>query len=259
MTTGFETLAILADIRQVDGEFEVATTPTAHGGIFGAYQLFQLVLVAELAAPGKRVISVQTVFANGGESGKSARIKVETLQNGRSFAFLTLTYLQGDLVISRNEIMLTVDEGDFLHHRNPGPPPLDLPTWEPTGAGMWPGHARHWQGSGAEVASLHYWVDEQPTPTMTRALLALVTEPAVMSSMREFNVMPEASAGRMAGNVLVQTITLLEPADLVAGIVLRSTTTYAGQGRIHGDGNIVDITGQLLATYSTTGVLRLPR
>jgi acyl-CoA thioesterase-2 len=259
MPAGSENLAILSNIRQIDGEYEVATTPTPHGGIFGAYQLFQLVLVAELAAPGKRVISVQTVFANGGESGKPARIKVETLQNGRSFAFLTLTYFQGDVVISRNEIMLTVDEDDFLHHRNPGAPPVDLPSWELTQPGMWPGQARHWQGSGAEVASLHYRLDEQPSATMTRALLALVTEPAVMASMREFNVMPEASAGRMAGNVLVQTITLLEPADLVAGIVLRSTTRYVGQGRIHGEGNIVDVTGQLLATYSTTGVLRFPR
>jgi|GEM_PF-4298675 len=259
MSSGTETLAILANIQKVDGEYEVATTPTAHGGIFGAYQLFQLVLVAELAIPGKRVISVQTVFANGGTSGQPARITVDVLQNGRSFAFITLTFFQDDVVISRSDIMLTVDEEDFLHHRNAGAPPIDLPSWEPTHAGMWPGQARHWQGSGAEVAGLHYWLDDQPTPTMTRALLALVTEPAVMASMREFNVMPEASAGRMPGNVLVQTITLLEPADLITGIVLRSTTRYAGQGRIHGDGNIVDVTGQLLATYSTTGVLRHPR
>ncbi len=259
MDIGSDNLAVLADIREISGVYEVATTSTPHGGIFGAYQLFQLVLVAELAVPGKRVISVQTVFANGGASGQPAQIKIDTLQNGRSFAFLTLTYFQGDIVVSRSEIMLTVDEEDFLHHRNAGAPPIDLPSWEPTSAGMWPGQARHWQGSGAEVAGLHYWLDEQPTPTMTRALLALITEPAVMSSMREFNVMPEASAGRMAGNVLVQTITLLEPADLVSGIVLRSTTKYAGQGRIHGDGNIVDVSGQLLATYSTTGVLRYPR
>ena len=259
MPTVAENIEILSRINQDGLEFAVETTHTAHGGIFGAFQLFQLVLVAELAAPGKRVISIQTVFANSGESGKPARIKVDTLQNGRSFAFLTLKYCQGDVVVSRSEIMLTVDEDDFIHHRNPGATPLDVSDWEPTSAGLWPEHARHWQGSGEELAAVNYWLDAQPTPSMARALVALATEPAVMASVREFKEMPQASAGRMAGNVLVQNITLLEPADLASGIILRSTTRYAGQGRLHGEGSILDLSGQLIATYSTTGVLRYPR
>jgi acyl-CoA thioesterase-2 len=254
-----EAIAVSQNLRAIGGGYECDTLKTPHGGIFGAYQLFQIVLAAELAVPDKRVFSVQTVFAHGGTSGEPAQISIETLQNGRSFAFLTVTYHQGNRIISRHEVMLTIDEPDFLHHRNAGAPPSDVSTWEELQAGLWPKVARRDPQSSVQELAVHYQLDEQPAPSLARALLALVSEPAIMASISTYSDIPASSPGRVPGNVLAQTITLLEPADLVSGVILRSTTTYAGQGRVHGNGNMVDVMGNLVATYSTSGVLRQPR
>jgi acyl-CoA thioesterase-2 len=254
-----EAIAVSQNLRAIDGGFECDTLKTPHGGIFGAYQLFQIVLAAERAVPDKRVFSIQTVFANGGASGSPAQISIETLQHGRSFTFLTVTFHQGTTIISRHEVMLTVDEPDFLHHRNAGAAPSDVSTWEALQSGLWPTVAHRDPQSSIEELSVHYQLDEQPSPTIARALLALVSEPAIMASINTYSDIPASSPGRVAGNVLAQTITLLEPADLVSGVILRSTTAYAGQGRVHGSGNMVDVNGNLIATYSTTGVLRQPR
>lgn len=254
-----EAIAVSQNLRAIEGGFECDTLKTPHGGIFGAYQLFQIVLAAELVVPDKRVFSIQTVFAHGGVSGEPAQITIETLQNGRSFTFLTVTYHQGDTIISRHEVMLTIDESDFLNHRNAGTPPSDVSQWEELQSGLWPKVAHRDPQSNIQELAVHYQLDAQPAPTVTRALLALVSEPAIMASINTYSDIPASSPGRVPGNVLAQTITLLEPANLVSGVILRSTTAYAGQGRVHGRGNMVDVDGNLLATYSTTGVLRQPR
>lgn len=259
MPAELHTIATLMDIREEGEGYIVQTLPTPHGGIFGAYLLFQQVLIAERAAPGKRVISIQTVFANGGTSGQPCTVSVDTLQSGRSFAFLTLTFRQGDLIVTRAEVMLTVDEADYIRHRNTPPTPADAAAWPSGGAGLWPGSAHRWPGSSIDELAVRYSLAEQPDASVTRALVALATEPAVMASLMGFMTLKSASPGRMAGNVLTQTITLLEPADLVAGAVIGATARYAGQGRVHGDGRVLGVDGSLLGTFTTTGVLREPR
>src|ERR1700754_779507 len=47
-------LDVLREVRAVADGFEVSTLPTAHGGVLGAHLLFQTVLVAERAVPGRR-------------------------------------------------------------------------------------------------------------------------------------------------------------------------------------------------------------
>lgn len=259
MTDAPSTLDVLMDIRPHADGYEAQTTPTPHGGIFGAFLLFQQVLIAERAVPGKRVITIQTVFANSGASGQPCQVSIDTLQNGRSFAFLTLTFRQGDLIVTRAEIMLTVDEADYVHHRNTPPAPAGAREWPEGSMGLWPGAVDRWPGSSLDELALRFSLAEQPDASVSRALVALATEPAVMASLTGFMTLKAASPGRMAGNVLTQTITLLEPADLVAGVIVGSTARYAGQGRVHGDGRVLSVDGDLLGTFTTTGVLREPR
>jgi acyl-CoA thioesterase-2 len=81
----------------------------------------------------------------------------------------------------------------------------------------------------------------------------------LLSAFIAFADVPDAPPGRMPGNVLTQTVTFLEPVRTDGGLVLDVEPTYAGQGRAHGGGRISDDSGRLLATFSTTGVLRAPR
>ncbi len=252
-------LAPLRDIRKTDEGYDVNTLVTPHGGIYGAYLMFQQVLIAELAAPGKRVISLQTAFANGGVSGQPCQVTVDTLQSGRSFAFLSLTFRQGELIVTRAEVMLTVDEDDYLKHDNPWSPIAISPNWPETTSGIFPGSATRWPGSTPTELAVRYATDEpQLDDSTTRALTALVTEPAVMAALMSFNEVP-AQAGRVAGNVLTQNVTLLRPVDLSKGLLVRSRARYAGAGRVHGEGNLEDESGALVGTFTTTGVLRGPR
>lgn len=253
-------LAPLRDIARADDGYLVQTLVTPHGGIYGAYLMFQQVLIAELEAPGKRVISLQTAFANGGASGQPCQVSVQTLQSGRSFSFLSITFRQADLVVTRAEVMLTVDEPDFIAHDNPWPALTVDPDWPTTSSGIWPGSAHRWPDAHANELAVRYSIQEPvPNESTARALTALVTEPAVMAALMSFHEVPPAQAGRVAGNVLTQNVVLLRPVDLAAGVLVRSRARYAGQGRVHGEGNLEDSAGQLVGTFTTTGVLRGPR
>ncbi|MDO8731043.1 MAG: thioesterase family protein [Actinomycetota bacterium] len=259
MSLTLNDLAPLRDIRATDAGFDVNTLVTPHGGIYGAYLMFQQVLIAELVAPGKRVISLQTAFANGGVSGQPCQVTVDTLQSGRSFSFLSLTFRQDDLIVTRAEVMLTIDEPDFLSHDNPWASIPVSKDWPSTGSGIWPGGATRWPDSDPTQLAVLYATDEPDLDASTaRALTALVTEPAVMAALMSFNQVP-AQAGRVAGNVLTQNVALLRPVDLSLGLLVRSRARYAGQGRVHGEGNLEDESGALIGTFSTTGVLRGPR
>jgi len=253
-------LSPLSDIRKEGDGYLVNTLVTPHGGIYGAYLMFQQVLIAELEAPGKRVISLQTAFANGGVSGKPCQVSVETLQSGRSFSFLSITFRQGDLVVTRAEVMLTVDEPDFLTHDNAWPA-LEIGTdWPSIHPGIFPGAAARWPGSNpTELAATYSIAEALPDASTSRAFTALVTEPAVMAALMSFHEMPPAQAGKVAGNVLTQNVVLLRPVDLAQGVLVRSRARYAGQGRVHGEGNLEDSQGRLVGTFTTTGVLRGPR
>lgn len=253
----------MATFRERDGQLEADTAATAHGAIFGAYTMFQQVLAAERALPGKRVISLQTLFANGGVSGQPVQIDVDVLQQGRSFGCVSVTLRQEELVISRAEVLLTSDEDDYLRLQAPPAEPIDSAGWPERGAGLWPGRTRRDPSSGVAAMTLALELDagveEQRDPALTRALVALATEPEVMNTLLEYGEVTPASDGRMPANVLTTTVTLLEPADLTQPLILRAEPTYAGQGRAHGGGQVLSPAGQLLATYTSTGVLRRPR
>jgi len=248
------------DLRPTETGFRAETFATAHGSIFGAYLLFQQVLAAERAMPGKRVISLQTIFANGGRSGEPIDIVVETLQEGRSFASVTLSFTQDGVVVSRALALMTVDEDDFLRHQSPAASSVRWQDWTDRDPGLWPGTAKQSPDSGMNGLSVRLGLDEPVTdPSVARALVALCSEPEVVTSFIRFGGVPDAPAGRVPGNVLTQTVTLLEPVDLGSGLILRVDPAYAGHGRAHGSGLVTDDSGRLLATFSTTGVLRAPR
>jgi acyl-CoA thioesterase-2 len=233
--------------------------PTAHGAIFGAHLVFQQVLAAEKATAGKRVLSLQTTFANGGRSGEPVTISIETMQSGRSFATLAITFRQQQVVLTRALALMTADEDDYLRHQIPAATTTDWASWPIRYSANWPGWIRRSPASSLEQVSLCFGLDESVSdPSVARALLAAGTEYEVMGAMLDFAGVPAAPAGKMPANVLTHTVTLLEPIDPRA-LVMTIEPTYTGHGRVNGSGRVVDEQGLLLATFTTTGVLRAPR
>jgi acyl-CoA thioesterase-2 len=244
-------------VTETAAGFDVPTMPTPTPGVLGAHLLFQQVLLAERAAPGRRVLELHTTFLRGGYPGESASVSVEVVSEGRSFSFLELSFRQRGELTCRSEVLLTVDEDDFLRLQAPGPDPVDPESWT-VGLSTGPGVRRLGPDAGRCLRTVSMQLDEPLDATTTRAVLAMASEPEVHLVL----LRPDAPGGggipieKQASFVLKQTITFLEEADLVSGVLLTSSADYAGRGRSHGHGAITDLGGRLLATYSTTGVMR---
>jgi acyl-CoA thioesterase-2 len=205
------------------------------------------------------VLSLHTAFVDGGRSGEPAEIAVEYAQRGRSFSNATLTTTQGPRVISRAVVLMTGDEPDFLRHQSPSARRASTRGWTEVPAGLWPGAA--WRAPARDTGESTVRLDVEGLAgdaAVGRALTAMATEAAVMSALIAL-----AEGGwqfrQGSGNVLTQSVTLLEPIGASAGMVVSATPSYAGRGRAHGSGTVTDDDGRLLATFQTTGVLRGPR
>ncbi|MCW2521765.1 MAG: Acyl-CoA thioesterase, partial [Frankiales bacterium] len=137
---------------------------------------------------------------------------------------------------------------------------IDSSGWTQRATGLWPGRTRRDPSSSLDTVTLALELDEPVAEaSLARALVALATEPEVMNALLEYGDVTAAADGRMPANVLTTTVTFLEPADLSGPLILRAAPSYAGRGRAHGGGAVLDANGRLLATYVSTGVLRRPR
>jgi len=259
-----DALSELDPIRAIAAEGDawiLPTVPTAHGGVYGAHQLFQQVLVAELATPGKRVLSLQTAFSSGGAGGQPMRAEVERLSEGRSFAFLRLRFTQGELVISETLVMTAADEPDFIRVELPPAAPLPVEDWADDRPLMFPGRNAVPEGAGLDrVERLLELPAAEADQGLARALIAMASEPPLMGAL--LAALPRLSpstTGTGTTNVLTQSLAFLEPLPLGEGVVMRVDRRWAGGSRVHGTGEVLARDGRLLATFGTTGVMRPPR
>jgi len=253
-------VAGLRQIREIDGGYELPTVESEHGGIYGTTLLFQQVLVAERVVPGMRLLSLQTLFVDGGVSGRPVTVEVDRLRSGRSFAFVTLTFRQDKRLITRAEAMLTGDEADYVRHESPPPTPAQTTGWEHRDSAHWPGDGRAAPDDGPGGYRTALTLPRPVTDATTaRGLLALATEPEMLLTMTDLLNLGDAPPGGIRGNVLSHTLTFVEPPEPLDGVVVHTRPTYAGRWRLHASGRITGLDGRLLATFSSTGVLRAPR
>jgi acyl-CoA thioesterase len=234
----------------------VRSVPSGHGGVLGAQLLGQQVRLAERLVPGKRVQSLQTLFVRAGQADRDMTVDVEHLQSGRSFASLTLTFRQGDVLVSRASALLTTDEPDFLRRVLTAPP---LPEGAvPVRRALLP-----WEALAVptvDAADLDLLLRAPAVgddPSLWRALVAFTSEvPAVQQVVDGLGVaVPDA---RLPGAVLSQTLTFLEPLDVRDWHRVRVVVPYVGAGRLLARGEVFDASGHLAVTFATSGLLRAP-
>ncbi len=253
--TLFDLPALLAVLDVQPGE-PVSSVPSGHGGVLGAQLLGQQVRLAERLVPGKRVQSLQTLFLRPGDAGRPMTVDVEHLQAGRSFASLTLTFRQGDVLVSRAGVLLTVPEADFLRRVATAPAPPAGVT--PVRRALLPWEALTVPADDpADLDLLLRVAGVGDDPSLWRALIAFTSEvPAVQQVVDGLGV-PVRDA-RLPGAVLSQTLTFLEPLDVREWHRVRVVVPWIGSGRLLGRGEVFDATGSLAATFATSGLLRAP-
>ncbi|ADP78682.1 acyl-CoA thioesterase [Pseudofrankia inefficax] len=258
-----EVLAVLDLAGDVTPPVPVRSLPNAFGGVLGAQQLAQQIVLAERLAPGRSVQTLHAVFPNPSRWERPVDADFEWLQAGRTFANLTLTFRQDGRAISRSDVLLAADGPDFVRHEPDRPEgwtgpeaarPVDHPMmpWEVrTGPGPTPFSVDHWQRIPAAPDD----------PTVARALAAYASEPLLVPRVMADHVargeVRIAPGSRLAANIIAETVTFVEELDAREWHLVRVSSPHAGRGRVLGRGEVFRADGRLCAVFECVAMLRV--
>jgi acyl-CoA thioesterase-2 len=233
-----------------------------HGGVYGAQQLAQQIVLSERLAAGKATHTVHTVFPNPSRWDAPLDVDVEWLQSGQTFANLTLTFRQGGRAVSRADVLLGAEAPDFVRHEAPVPAGWRGPDGaSPVRHPMFPWETRTAPGPWAFGLDLWQRIPDAPAdPTMWRALAAFTTEPLAVHlaalAHEEHGTAPLAPGETAASAVLAETVTFVEEIDVRAWHLVRVSAEHAGHGRVLGRGEVRRADGRLSAVFECVGMLR---
>lgn len=251
------------DLRPVgDGGFEGSNTAEGHGVIFGGQLLAQTIVAAARSTEGKRVRSVQTVFARGGARDAGVTLRVEPMHTGRSFASATVSAVQGERLCCRSLVLLDAPDDDLVHHEVPMPdasaPPSDaLDGW--------------WQVAtvdGIQLTDpsqgppeLGVWTRFPGAPddlVTAQAMLAYASDGFLIgTAMRPHRGLDQSMAHvSVATTVLTHAISFHEPFDAGDWLLLSQESTHAAEGRAHGRAVVHTADGRHVASFVQDSMLR---
>jgi acyl-CoA thioesterase len=249
--------------------FRAGNADAGHGVIFGGQLLAQSIVAGLAGHDGKRVKTVQTVFARGGRPDAPVEIAVDRMHAGRAFASSTVTISQGDRLCTRSLVLLTADEPDFIRHADPMPEAPGPETGSPPGGGEGEGAWQVRIAGGVDVndpeavgpADLDVWTRFVGAPedaAVDQALLAFATDGFLIATAMR----PHAGVGQAQAHVTVSTgvishtLTFHEPAPAGQWLLLSHHSPYAGRGRSYGRADVFRPDGALVASFVQDAMIR---
>ncbi|CAO5180822.1 Acyl-CoA thioesterase [Frankia sp. AiPs1] len=254
-------LLTVLDVRGDVPPVPARTLASQHGGVLGAQQLGQQIVLAERLTPGKIVHSLHTLFSRPGDCRSPVWIDVEHLAHGRSVGALALSVRQDSEALSRTNMMLRAPEPDLGRHATTTVLPSGPETAESED------HLRTgpWEvrlvSPGAGLQREH-WVRVPAAgddPTIWRALIAQACEFLPLPDILLANGIP-LSAGTVPANVtalvLSMTVTFFDEADIRDWMLYRVSGLHVAGGRTASRIEIFSGDGELRAEASVIGVLR---
>ena len=235
--------------------------------IFGGQILAQVVVAASQSVPGKELKSLHTVFARGGSPEHPLEIDVEPLQDGRSFASLSISARQGDRLCTQSVALLHDPEPDLIRHATDppaGPGPDQIPSR--SGGHPW------WElrvvddvdmqdPNQVGPPELYVWSRFSQVPAglaASQALLAFASDGfLIATAMRPHPGVGQALAHvTISTSVVAQTISFHEPFDAGGWLLLAHRSPYAGRGRSYGEADVFSEDGRLVASYTQENIIR---
>jgi acyl-CoA thioesterase len=244
-----------------------ANVDTAAGVIFGGQLLAQSVVAGLATEPGKAVKTVHTVFARSGSADAPLDISVDRMHSGRAMASCSVTISQGDRLCARSQVLLSVDEPDFIRHADLAPQTLGPEgsremteasgTWEVRIAG----DADITDPQRTGPPDLDVWtrfVGAPDDPGTSQALLAYATDGFLIgTAMRPHEGVGQAQAHvTLSTGVLSHTLTFHEPITASEWLLLSHHSIHAGHGRCYGSANVFTEDGLLVASFVQDGMIR---
>ncbi len=165
------------------GHYTAANVPMEYRRIFGGQLLAQAVAVATHTTPGKQVKSLHVTFPGEGDLAARLEFKVESIQDGRSFATRWIVATQNDRPVLTALVSLHIEETG-LSHQTDAPDVAGPDAAVATDLDMIPWETRVVDGvdlSDREVgpARLAFWMRAPALPAdpmVHQALLAHATD-----------------------------------------------------------------------------------
>lgn len=252
-----------------EGRYRAGNIDTGNPVVYGGQLLAQSVIAALTDAGDKRVKTIHTVFARGGNPEAPVEIHVDPMHSGRAFASRTVTISQGESVCTRSQVLLTADEPDFIHHADPSPSltPPDSSRERDDSEAFEIRIVDDVDVSDPELVGppdLDVWVrvlEAPDDPSVDQALLAYISDGFLIgTAMRPHDGVGQAQAHvTVATSVVSHTLTFHEPFSIRDWLLLSHHSSHAGGGRSYGSAEVFTSDGRLVASYVQDAMIRPAR
>ncbi len=235
--------------------------------VFGGQILAQTVVAATRSAPGKELKSLHTTFVRGAAPDHPLELDVEVLQDGRTFATLSVSGHQGGRLCTRSLALLHAPEADLIRHAADPPavsPPDQTPA-RPVSHPWWDlrvvGDVDFSDPDQVGPPEVAVWSRFREVPTeasASQALLAFASDGfLIATAMRPHKGVGQALAHvTISTTVMAQTLSFHEPFRADEWLLLAHHSPWAGRGRSYGRADVFTSGGRLVASYAQENVIR---
>jgi acyl-CoA thioesterase II len=264
---------MLASLELTESDSGALRAPHGETGsgrqvVFGGELLGQAIVAASGAMPGKRVKSVQTIFARGVHTGRPVDIRVEPMHEGRNLGSSTVSFVQDERLCARALVLLDVSEPDLVRHQLDAPPvgrpvasrAVEHPLAAPETIIV--GDVDISSPSFTGPSRLQLWVRFAGSPagdaTIARALLAYATDGwLIATAMLPHDGIGQSMAHReFSTGVVSHGLAYHDDFDANDWLLIDHRSTFAGSGRCYGHANVFTEEGALVASFTQESLLR---
>lgn len=236
------------------------------GVVFGGQLIAQLIAAGATADESKRVKAANAIFARPVMVADPVELRVDVLQAGRTFASASTSLWQNGKERARALVLLTAEEPDIIRHASPMP---EVSRPDDTTPGANPDVR---VVDGVDILdpdvvgepAVDVWfrraggVDGPGRVAIGQGLLAHASASYLIGAA----MLPHPGMGQAASHaafstgIIAHNISFHEPVEIGDWHLLCSRSTYAGNGRVYGTGEVFHEGGQLVASYSQESMVR---
>jgi acyl-CoA thioesterase len=232
--------------------------------VFGGQYLAQMLMAAERVNGGKDIKSIHAVFARVGTYAQPIELVVEEIQAGRTWASHAISAVQNGRLLSRGQVLSSLDDTDLIRHGRPAPQ-AEPPGGAPVTTLAFEGALTTDAGPAASpdgTPRSQYWhrgPGRYRSVAANQAVLAWATNGQLiglaMRAHRDAVDIKDAHRTISTG-VIAHTVHFHERFDVGAWLLIAEEATYAGRGRVYGEGGVFTEDGRLVASYSQDSMVR---
>ena len=228
--------------------------------VYGGQLLGQMIMAGG-AGGDKAVQSIHAVFARAGSYAEPLEYHVDRMHDGRSFASSTVTCRQGDRLVARGLLLLTVPDPHFLDFQR-----LVATSDVPTGPGvpdsrLFPGSLAVAPSEADASGQLSLWTrhpDPVRSPLANQAMLAWGTDGyLIAAALGPHPGIDESQAhDTISTGVVSHSVSFHGPVDMSQWILLAHEHVIARNGRAFGRCSVFAAGGEHIASFSQDAMVR---